>query len=134
MRIVSGRDFKTAFSSVAEALAAAGWPDAPGHAPELSGDQPLPPARPGLIGRSEEDTSGQLSSRQSRQVLKADIFVHHGVRDAPNETFSVVPEAEGIGLRVAILAAVVVSLVMLLGAVGIRVPLASVSPAVVAGD
>lgn len=44
------------------------------------------------------------------------------------------PEAEGLGMRAAILAAVVIGLVMMLGAVGIRLPTVSASPAVVASD
>lgn len=44
------------------------------------------------------------------------------------------PEAEGMGVRVAVLIAVVIGAVTMLGAVGVRIPIASVSPAVVAGD
>ena len=47
MKIVGGQTLRQAFPSIAEALAAAGG-------------RPTRPARPGLVGRWEQDASGRL--------------------------------------------------------------------------
>lgn len=61
MRIVSGQDFKGAFASVAEALAAAGQHDVPCPTlPGPSGGQQVRPARPALAEQREQDRSRRL--------------------------------------------------------------------------
>lgn len=61
MRTVSEQTFKGACASIAEALAASGWHDAPDIGPsEAPGDQQAQLTHRGLAARWEQDTSGRL--------------------------------------------------------------------------
>ena len=84
---------------------------------------------------AQSSSRGQASDPiQPRLFLETAMFVYNKNQGKNRDTRRPTLEARGMGLPTLIVAALVIGMVMLLGATGLRTPTAPASPAEMAGD